>query len=606
MLRTRTAGWAAVTAIASVVIAACGSSSSGGGTPTPSQSSATGAGTLFSKLATNDTGTPQTGGILKLAGSGDADYYDPNVTYSSLGYAAARLYSRQLYTYSGEVGQSTEVVPDITTAAPVMSDGGLTATMTIKQGVDWNTTPARQVTADDVIRGVEISCNPTSIQFGGQPDFNTLIKGYTTFCAGFAKAPGTVAGIKAYLSSHTLSGVTQGSTAETVVFHLTQPAGYLEDMLALPVFSPRPVEELNYLPGTQDFVDHELFDGPYIIKSWDPTKSLDFTRNPAWQASTDSVRHAYVNEIQVTEGEQQDAIQQQILAGSVNTDWDLDPSATQDNQLINQNNPLLNVQSEIASNPYIIFNTQSPNNNGALKNAAVRGAISEAINRAFLVQDAGGDKLSPPLTNILPPQIDGAPTSTTSAWPYDEAKAKAALAAAGVKNMTLTFLYRPVSSTSVKMFQDVQSQLQKVGITVKGLGAPGQFTIYTKYLEVPTQASKGVWDLALAGWGPDWYGNAALSFFKPLFDGNILPPESSDFGLYQSKTVDTLIDQAAAAQSVSQSNALWAEADKDVIQDAAIYPITDPNEGVLHSTNTHNDVYMPAFQTFDYSNIWLS
>ena len=88
------------------------------------------------------------------------------------------------------------------------------------------------------------------------------------------------------------------------------------------------------------------------------------------------MRKAYVNEIKITEGEQQTSIEQQMLTGAADLSWDLGPTPTQANQLINQNNPLINVQSEIASNPYIIFNTQSPNNGGALGKVAVRQALS--------------------------------------------------------------------------------------------------------------------------------------------------------------------------------------------------------------------------------------
>jgi peptide/nickel transport system substrate-binding protein len=546
--------------------------------------------------------------VLKLAGSGDADYYDPNVSYSSLGQIAARIFSRNLYSYSPQPGHQTEAVPDLATGDPVASDGGKTETITIRQGVYWNTTPKRQVTAEDVIRGVEISCNPTSIQFGGQPDFSDLIVGYTDFCKAFAKAKPTVAGIKAFLSDpkNALTGVTVGDTPQTLVFHLTQPAGYFESMLTIPVFSPRAVEMLNYLPGTTAEAQHWVSCGAYVIKSFDPTKSIDFTRNPVWDPSTDPIRKAYVDEIKVTEGEQQDAIQQQILAGSLNADWDLAPSAVQQNQMIQENNPLLNVQNEGSSNPYIIFNTQSPNNNGALKQAAVRQALSYAINRAFLVQDAGGEKLEPPLTHVLPPGIDGAQLNQDTPYPYNPDKAKQLLAAAGVKNLHLVFLYRAISSTSQKMYEDVQSQLKKIGVKVTGLNAPGQFTIYTKYLQVPSSARNGDWDLSLAGWGPDWYGNAALSFFKPLFYGKVLPPVSSDFGLFDDPQVDSLIEQASAAQDEATSNKLWAQADDLVIKDAAFYPIGSVNGGFLHSANTHNDVFMPAFQTIDYPNVWIS
>jgi peptide/nickel transport system substrate-binding protein len=605
MLRNRrTAGWAAVAATASIVIAACGSGSSGGGTPSGGgDNNSTGG--VFSKISANQSGTPKTGGVLKLAGAGDADYYDPNIVYSSTGQSAARLYARTLYAYNPELGHTTEAVPDLATADPEVSADGKTVTVTIRDGAKWNTSPPRQVTAADEIRGLEMTCNPTSRQFGGQPDFNFLIKGYIPFCNAFAKAPATVSGIKNFLKTAKFPGVTVGDTPQTVVFHLTQPAGYFKSMLTMTAFTPRAEEMLNYLPGTPEQVAHQVSDGPYMIKSWDPTKSLDFVRNPAWDAATDPIRKAYVNEVKITEGEQQDAIQQQIQAGSINADWDLSPSATQQNQLIAQNDPNFNIEGSISNNPYIIFNTQSPNNNGALKNVAVRQAIATAINRDFLIQDAGGPKLSPPLTHVLPQGIDGAPADTNYPFAFDQAKAKQMLAAAGVKNLKLTFLYRAVSSTSQKMFEDVQNQLSKVGIKVKGLNAPGQFTIYTKYLQVPDTARQGAWDLSLAGWGPDWYGNAALSFFKPLFDGRELPPNSSDYGLYNNDKLNGLIDQAAQAQDEDQSNALWAQADKIVIDDVAIYPITNPNWGLLHSSATHNTIYVPAFQSFDFANIWV-
>jgi peptide/nickel transport system substrate-binding protein len=596
--------------VTSIVVAACGGGSSGGGDGSGS-GSGTGSGSangVFSRVSANQSGTPKTGGVLKLGGAGDADYYDPNIVYSSTGQAATRLYARTLYAYNPELGHTTEAVPDLATAEPEVSSDGKTVTITIRDGAMWNSTPPRQVSAADEIRGVEMTCNPTARQFGGQPDFNFLIKGYINFCNQFAKAPATVSGIKNFLKTAKFPGITVGDTPQTVVFHLTQPAGYFQSMLTLPAFSPRAEEMLNYLPGTPQQVAHQLSDGPYTIKSWNPTKSLDFVRNDAWEASTDPIRKAYVNEIQLTEGLSQDSVSQQIKAGSLDADWDLPPTATDQNQLINQNDPNFNIEGSISSNPYIIFNTVSPNNNGALAKVAVRQAIATAINRNFLIQDAGGPRLAPPLTHVLPVGIDGAATDTTYPFAYDTAKAKQMLAAAGIKpgSLKLVFLYRAVSATSVKMYQDIQNQLSKVGIKVKGLNAPGQFTIYTKYLQVPDTAKRGDWDLSLAGWGPDWYGNAALSFFKPLFDGRQQPPASSDYGLYNNDQLNSIIDQASQAQNEDDSNRLWAQADKIVINDVAIYPITNPNWGLLHSPRAHNDIYVPAFQSFDFANMWLA
>jgi peptide/nickel transport system substrate-binding protein len=609
MLRThRAVCFTAAAAVASLVLAACGSSNSVGQTP-PSNSPgvsnsaqpSTGAG--FQKLSTNATGTPQAGGTLTVLGSGDVDYMDPNIAYYSVGYMAARAYSRQLYTYPATIGATTTVVPDLATAMPVTSDGGKTITITIKQGAMWDTSPPRQVSAADEVRGVEITCNP-STPFGGTPDFANLIVGYNTFCAGFAKAPATVAGIKSYLASHTIKGVTVGSTPETVVFHLTQPATYFTSELALPALSPRPVELLNYLPGSAAEAQHTISDGPYKVASYSPTHSIDFVRNSSWKSSTDSVRKAYVNEIKVTEGEQQTSVEQQIVTGSADLSWDVQPTPTQANQLISQNNPLINVQSEISTNPYIVFNTQSPNNGGALGKKVVRQALSYALQRNDLIQDAGGPKLAVPLTHVLPAQIDGSPANA-SYYPYNPTKAKQLLAAAGAKNLTLKFLYRPSSATSVAMFQDIQNQLSKVGVKVTGVTASNA-DFYVKYLEAPSTARAGAWDLSLAGWGPDWYGNAALSFFLPLFDGKVLPPLSSNFGLFNDPAVNKLITQASTATSETQSNPDWAAADKLVMEDAAIYPIEDPNEPLVHAPQVHNDVYIPALENFDFTNVWLS
>jgi len=276
--------------------------------------------------------------------------------------------------------------------------------------------------------------------------------------------------------------------------------------------------------------------------------------------------------------------------------------ATDVPRLIASHDPNLNIQPAIDTNPYIIYNCQSPNNGGALKQVAVRQALSDAINRADITQVMGGPKLAPPLTHVLPPEIEG--SQPYDPYPYNPTKAKSLLTQAGVKNMKLTFLYRPSSPTQIKIFQTVQNALGKVGITVKGLQA-SDADFYTKYLENPKEAQQGVWDLSLAGWLPDWYGNAALSFFGPLFDGRQLPPSSSNFGLFNDSKVNSLIDQAKAATSESQSTALWAQADKATMDAAAFFPLSDQNAADYHASQVHNDIYMAPFGSWDWTNVWL-
>ncbi len=122
------------------------------------------------------------------------------------------------------------------------------------------------------------------------------------------------------------------------------------------------------------------------------------------------------------------------------------------------------------------------------------------MNRTNMIQVLGGPKVNPPLTHVLPPDIVGG-RQNFDLYPYDPAKAKQLLAAAGYPNgLTLKFLYRNASEGSSKIFQTMQQDLSKVGIKVAGVAVPERRLLH----QVPpgaAAAKRGVWDLSLAGWG---------------------------------------------------------------------------------------------------------
>jgi len=581
---------AGTTIATALVLSACNSAAPGSGQAAKSEAAAR-------------------GGTLNMLGTGDVDYMDPNVSYYSGGYMGLRMWSRQLFTNPAVSGQEMTAVPDLATEIPKegagLSADGKTYTITLRPGVMWNTSPPRAVTAGDVVRGVKRTCNPAQ-PFGGLPDFIDLIDGMKTFCDGFAKVKPLAAPIASYINSTDLPGV-QAKDDQTVVFTLTHPASFFVDMLTLPAFSPAPKEWDAYVPASAELAQHTLSDGPYQVDSYTATKSITFSRNPAWKADTDPVRKAYVDKIVVDETSTQDSIQQQLQTGTPAADmeWDTFPPPSQLPALISTKDPKLNLGVTASSNPYIVFNTASPNNGGALKDAAVRQALSHALNRTNMIQVLGGPTINQPLTHVLPPNIVGGETNF-DLYPYDVAKAKSMLASAGHPDLTLKVLYRNKSEGQSKVFQTIQQDLSKAGITVTGVPAPNA-DFYTKYLQVPSVAQRGVWDISIAGWGADWYGDAALSFFNPLFSGKpSFPPVGSNFGLYESAATNDLINQAISAPTKDAAAALWAKADRQVMQDAAFFPITNPKNANYHAEQVHGAVYIPAFQNFDPTNVWLS
>jgi peptide/nickel transport system substrate-binding protein len=541
------------------------------------------------------------GGILYMLGSGDVDYMDPNVTYYTVGYEAMRMFARSILNYPAVSGKTTSVIPDLATAMPTVSDGGLVYTITIRKGVMWNTSPPRQVTGADAVRGLERTCNPQE-PFGGVTDFEYIVAGMQSFCASFLKVKPTVANIKSFLATHSISGVT--ASGLTVHYKLVHPASYFDDLLALSAFDPAPVEDLNYLPASAAFAQHTISDGPYEIQSYVPERSIVFVRNPVWKASTDPISKAYVSEIKINETVSATSVQQQLETNSSSADlaWGDTPiPPAQIPALLASHNKQLVLGSTYGLDPYLLFNQMSPNENKAMASLKIRQAISDAIDRSALVKEAGGTVLSPPLSQLLAPTAIG--YSNFDDYPYNPTKAKSVLEPLHLK---LKFLYQADNPTQVKLFQTIQFELSQVGVSVSGVGVP-QADIYAKYYEVPSVAKSGTWDLGFAQWFPDWYGaNDSDSFLQPTYDGDAFPPAGSDFGFENDPLVNKWINEAIVAPTTSQAAKLWNQVDHQIMADAAAYPINDPTFATYYASQVHNVVFVPQIQAIDPTNVWLS
>src|SRR5215467_16214664 len=166
--RTQRIAAMAVAGVAAAGLAACSSSSG----------------------SSSSSSKPVRGGTLKFVASGGPDHIDTVPAYYVADYVLERGYARQLLTYPTAPGKTLTSagwtknitpVPDIATAVPKPTNGGKTYTFHIKPGVDWNTSPPRQVTADDFIREYKAFCNPVS-PVGNPLYYEATIAGLKQYC----------------------------------------------------------------------------------------------------------------------------------------------------------------------------------------------------------------------------------------------------------------------------------------------------------------------------------------------------------------------------------------------------------------------------------------
>jgi peptide/nickel transport system substrate-binding protein len=607
-----------------IALAACGSSSTSGSTNSNAFDPANFNPSWLSANVNNNGSPPShPTGTLKIEGSVDLSAaLDPQGEYETIGYTVERAFTRQLVSYaaSSSLQASETVVADAATTTGTVSPDGKTYTFHLRSGLMWNTSPARPVTSQDFVRGFKRICDPTLAPNGNPGYYENTIVGFQSFCTPFLAAdPNESAAARAaYINGNNISGITTPNSS-TIVFQLIEPTVDFDNILALPFTSAAPVEDLNFVPLT---AGNPLYsDGPYQISNYNVGHELDLTPNPAWanvsdvSSSTDPIRHRYVAEVTIKldlSGAAADTqVQQDMVTGDADLAWNtVVPTADIPSLTSPWNADFGEFPAAGNTNPYLVFNVQSPNNGGALGNVKVRQALEYAIDKVAMGKIYGGPNLNQPLNQVLGPGAEGYqefndyPTANNQG---DPAKCKTLLAAAGYPNgLTLKDYYRD-NGNHPAIYQEVLSDFSKCGVTV--VGTPISTGYYGSSGIGVTSANglkSGNWDITEPGWVPDWFGPTnARGIIPPLFDGAVSFP-GSDWGGYDDPAVDSLINQAQAATTVSAASSLWHQADEKIMADAPFIPFQTQLTAVFHSSRVHNALYNEFAAGYDITQLWLS
>jgi peptide/nickel transport system substrate-binding protein len=601
----------AVVALAASGLAACGKSASNGS-------------------STGSSGTPVSGGTLHIVAASGPDHIDTVPAYYTADYMLERAFTRQLLSYpavpalsttSAAWTQATTPVADAATVVPSTSNGGITNsgktyTFHIRPGIDWDSTPARQVTGDDFIREFKAFCNPAPGGFVGNiVYFESTISGMTSYCnaetAYFAVKSHTVtaASVANYQNTHTISGLS-APAATTLQIQLTQPASDFLNIMAMPFVSARPVEYDSYLPNSLQLDQNTLSDGPYKITSYKPGTSITLARNSAWKQSTDPIRHQYVQNIDVTEGVTSAQTQlTDMEAGSQDLPMDTSINPPSIPGLLAKNLPNFKIWAWTNVFPYVVFNLRSPNSGGAIGKLLVRQAIEYGIDKSAVQKVYGGPSVTTLLNSAIPVGNVGAATSAmypqASAGGANTAMCKSDLTKAGFKNgLTLNYLY-PNDSVNTSAFTAIQASLKTCGITLNGKAEPGS-SFFTDLGNAPVNNKAGTWDMGQPGWIPDWFGNNGRTIIPPMFQTDC-QVNTINYGCYSSKTMDNLISQAEAATSTSSAASLWGQANTLAMQQALIVPLQSQLFPMYTSSRIHGPgAFQPNIGDPDITNLWIS
>jgi peptide/nickel transport system substrate-binding protein len=355
--------------------------------------------------------------------------------------------------------------------------------------------------------------------------------------------------------------------------------------------------------ATSTYGMHLVFVGPYMISGADtgtvPSsgyqsgKLLALVRNPSWDQSTDTIRHAYFDTITFKGGNDITVASQQVLSGQSMMSGDF---AAPPPQILRSGltNPSLKAQFHInpsGGNRYIALNSTIP----PLNNIDVRKAIIAVTNRNALRLTRGGPAIGTVATHFIPPQLNGFDQSGGTAGPGfdyysnpngDVALAKKYMEKAGYANgmytgaplLAVADNQPPASNTALAF----ESQVAQIGIKLNLKLVP-HATMYSKFCEVP-KAKVAI--CPNVGWGKDFFDSQSM--IDPVFNGkNIVPAGNANMNQANDPVLNAQMDKSEQLTDLNQRADAWGQLDKQVTGEAFGVDWLWDNEVSFSSSNVN-------------------
>ncbi|MGH7212455.1 MAG: glutathione ABC transporter substrate-binding protein [Acetobacteraceae bacterium] len=290
--------------------------------------------------------------------------------------------------------------------------------------------------------------------------------------------------------------------------------------------------------------------GPFSFASWTPD-TLKVRKNPKyWQQGM-----PYLNDVTVRSNPEDGARIAMLQAGEAQFVYPVPPQLAK----IIQNNPKL----ALVNDPSIVVRYVAMNvTKKPYDDPRVRQAMNHAVDKkAFIRVVYSG--FATPLLSAQPPHVTF--YSQQTEYPFDPAKAKQMLAAAGHPNGFEAVMWGANNTQSITGMQFLQQQFAAVGI--KARVEPLEGGVMASRIWTVQHPEDSKLELYYGGWSSST-GDADWAL-RPLFATSAFPPSLYNVGYYSNKDVDADLQGALQTADAEKRSGFYADAQKRIWDDAA-------------------------------------
>jgi peptide/nickel transport system substrate-binding protein len=351
-----------------------------------------------------------------------------------------------------------------------------------------------------------------------------------------------------------------------------------------------------------DYVKNIVSSGSYKFQSYSEGKQAVLVRNENWDAKTDPLRKQYPDKIVVNLKVNAETIDKDVLAGDAIDLGGTGVQAATQAQVLSSADKKANTDNTYGGRlVYMAINTKV----APFNKVECRKAVQYAIDKVSVQTAEGGPIRGDVASTVLPPDIPGYEKSDVYASTGnkgDAAKAKDQLKACGKSSITTNISARSDRPQEIDAATAIINSLKSVGINASLKQYPsGKY--FTDYAGVPKFTEKNNIGLIMMQWGADW--PSGYGFLQQILNSKAIGASgNTNLSEFTNKAVDAKLAQAIAAPDEATRNKLYAEIDKQTMDEAVLVPLTYFKVLLYRSPYATNLVSTSAFSgEYDYLNI---